>query len=118
MLRILITIIIAPVLAVLTWLALGEHAARPDFVVASQEPRTLDPHRVSWIAEIQLANTLFEGLTRLNSDTFQPEPAVAQSWSVAPKLTTARVCQALPRASCHPKRSGSKRRTSTRCAYG
>ena len=81
MLRILVPIIVAPVLAVLTWLALGDPAPRPDFVVASQEPRTLDPHRVSWIAEIQLANTLFEGLTRLNSDTFQPEPAVADSWT-------------------------------------
>jgi oligopeptide transport system substrate-binding protein len=81
-LRVLALIILAPVLAVLAWLALGEHTPRADFVVASQEPRTLDPHRVSWIAEIQLANTMFEGLTRLNSDSFQPEPAVAESWDV------------------------------------
>jgi oligopeptide transport system substrate-binding protein len=87
-LRVLAVIILAPVLAVLVWLALGEHAPRADFVLASQEPRTLDPHRVSWIAEIQISNTLFEGLTRLNSDTFLPEPAVAQSWDMDERETS------------------------------
>jgi oligopeptide transport system substrate-binding protein len=86
-LRVLAAIILTPVLAVLAWLALGEHAPRADFVLASQEPRTLDPARVSWIAEIQLANTMFEGLTRLNSDTFQPEPAVAEYWEADERQT-------------------------------
>jgi len=85
--RLLVALTVLPVAALLTWLALGVRPQRADFVVAYQEPRTLDPHRVSWAAEIQLANTLFEGLTRLNSETFQPEPALATHWEVNQEQT-------------------------------
>jgi oligopeptide transport system substrate-binding protein len=85
--RLLVALTVLPVAALLTWLAFGVRPQRADFVVAYQEPRTLDPHRVSWAAEIQLANTLFEGLTRLNAETFQPEPAVAARWEVNQEQT-------------------------------
>ena len=87
MARLLVALTVLPVAALLTWLALGVRPQRADFVVAYQEPRTLDPHRVSWAAEIQLANALFEGLTRLNSETFQPEPALATHWEANQEQT-------------------------------
>ncbi|MEW6249835.1 MAG: peptide ABC transporter substrate-binding protein [Planctomycetota bacterium] len=84
MLRTLAAVIIVPLVALAGWLALGEGRGRADFVVTATEPRTLDPHRVSLLHEIQLAAAMFEGLTRLNAQTFQPEPAVAERWDVAP----------------------------------
>jgi len=66
------------------WLTTGGEAIRADFVVSSDELRTIDPQRVSYLDEIQVAAALFEGLTRLNPETFQPEPALAQSWTISP----------------------------------
>jgi oligopeptide transport system substrate-binding protein len=80
MLRTLLPIVLLPAGLLLGWLALGSRAERADFVLTCPEPRTLDPQRVSWLAEIQLAAAMFEGLTRLNAETFAPEPAVAESW--------------------------------------
>jgi oligopeptide transport system substrate-binding protein len=82
-LRTLLIIVLAPPVALLVWLALGPAAQRADFVLTCNEPRTLDPQRVSWLDEIQLASAMFEGLTRLNAETFQPEPAVASRWDVS-----------------------------------
>lgn len=79
-LRILLVLILVPALVLLAWLGLGGVPERADFVINSTEPRTLDPQRVSWLPEIQLAGALFEGLTRLNAETFLPEPAVANAW--------------------------------------
>lgn len=62
------------------WLAIARPPVRADFVMAMEEPPTLDPQRVSWNNEIQLTNLMFEGLTRLNARTLQPEPAVASAW--------------------------------------
>lgn len=84
MLRTLLVIVIVPVAALLVWLGLGRSRPRADFVYASVEPRTVDPHRASWLWEIQLAAAMFEGLTRLNAETFEPEPAVAERWEVDP----------------------------------
>ncbi len=81
MVRILAALIVLPSLAVLAWLAARGHDVRADFVFAMDEPRTIDPHRVSWTEEIQLSTALFEGLARPNARTFRPEPAVAASWS-------------------------------------
>lgn len=82
-LRILLAIVLTPLLAVLVWLSFGARAERADFVLTQSEPRTLDPHRASWLPEIQISAALFEGLTRLNSKTFLPEPAVAQRWEIS-----------------------------------
>ncbi|MEW6197381.1 MAG: peptide ABC transporter substrate-binding protein [Planctomycetota bacterium] len=82
--RVLLASLLVPALALLAGLGFVQRAPRADFVLTSGEPRTLDPHRVSWLPEIQLAATLFEGLTRLNDETFAPEPAVAERWDVGP----------------------------------
>jgi len=86
MVRALITVILVPVLALLAWLALQDVRPRADFVFTAVEPRTIDPQRVSWLPEIEIANALFEGLTRLNPDLYTPEPAVARAWQVSAAL--------------------------------
>ena len=82
MLRVLTLLILVPVATLVLWLGLGAREERADFVVASDDLRTIDPHRVSWLDEVQAANALFEGLTRPNAETFQPEPGVAECWEV------------------------------------
>lgn len=84
MLRMLLVLTLAPMLALLAWMAGDRDEARADLVIASDALRTIDPQRVSWLDEIQTAQALFEGLTRLNPQTFQPEPAVAQAWEIEP----------------------------------
>ena len=88
MLRTLLIIVLVSVLTLLGWLALGARSPRADFVLTCSEPRTLDPQRVSWLSEIQLAGAMFEGLTRLNAETFRPEPAVAGRWDVSDDRAT------------------------------
>lgn len=61
-------------------LALGGRQPRADFVVASEELRTIDPQRVSYADELQVAAALFEGLTRRNPLTLRAEPGVAERW--------------------------------------
>ena len=70
------------ILAALAWLSLDPESRRADFVVASDTVRTIDPARVSWLDEIQIASAVFEGLTRLHPLTLLPEPAAAESWNV------------------------------------
>lgn len=66
------------------WGLLAAAEPRADFVVAAENQlRTVDPQRVSYLDEIQIAQALFEGLTRIDPDTQQPEPAVAESWQVS-----------------------------------
>jgi oligopeptide transport system substrate-binding protein len=81
-LRVLTLLILVPVATLLLWLGLGTRRERADFVVACDDMRTVDPHRVSWLDEIQVANALFEGLTRPNVETYQPEPGVAEHWEI------------------------------------
>jgi oligopeptide transport system substrate-binding protein len=81
-LRVLSLLILVPVATLVLWLALAERQEPADFVVASNVLATIDPHRVSWLDEIQVANALFEGLTRLSAETLQPEPGVAARWDV------------------------------------
>lgn len=80
MVRVLMVFLSVPVAALLVWLALGGQESRADFVVATDTLRTIDPHRVSWLDEIQAANALFEGLVRTHPETQQPEPAIARAW--------------------------------------
>jgi oligopeptide transport system substrate-binding protein len=44
------------------------------------EPQGLDPHVVTGVPESKLIDALFEGLTRKNPWTLEPEPAAAASW--------------------------------------
>ncbi len=83
MLRIFVFAIGVPVFALLGWLALSAADGRADFVVASDELRTIDPQRVSYMDEIQVASCLFEGLARLHPQTLLPEPACAVSWEIS-----------------------------------
>lgn len=47
------------------------------------EPQGLDPHVVTGVPENHLIRALFEGLTVKNPYTLEPEPGVAESWSVS-----------------------------------
>ena len=47
------------------------------------EVQTLDPHIVSDTGAWEVTGALFEGLVRRNAETLQPEPGVAESWSVS-----------------------------------
>ncbi|RMF72543.1 MAG: peptide ABC transporter substrate-binding protein, partial [Planctomycetota bacterium] len=80
MLRTLTALIVTPVGLLLIVLSLTPLRPRADFVVATDALRTIDPQRVSWLDEIQVAAALFEGLTRLDPQTSQPVPGVAERW--------------------------------------
>ncbi len=84
MLRVFVGIPLLVAAGLVVWLARGSAGQRADFVVASGALRTIDPHRVSWLDEIQVASALFEGLTRLEPRTMQPEPGVAERWDISP----------------------------------
>lgn len=84
MARAIFIVVIAPALGVLLWMASASRVQRGDFVVASDVVRTIDPQRVSWLQEIQIVGALFEGLTRLNPISEQPEPASAVRWEISP----------------------------------
>jgi len=47
------------------------------------EPESLDPHLATSVSAGNVLINLFEGLTRLNSATLEPEPAMAESWTVS-----------------------------------
>src|ERR1700722_16625284 len=58
---------------------------RADLVIVNGiEPETLDPALVLGIAEMRIVTSMFEGLTRLNPKTAEPEPGLAQSWDMSP----------------------------------
>lgn len=44
------------------------------------EPQGLDPHVVTGVPESKLIDAMFEGLTRKNPWTLEPEPGAAASW--------------------------------------
>lgn len=45
------------------------------------EPQGLDPHVVTGVPESKLIDAMYEGLTRKNPWTLEPEPGAAASWS-------------------------------------
>ena len=52
-------------------------------VVASEnEVYTLDPQRMSYLADMRIAYALYEGLLRWNTSDFTLEPAVAENWTI------------------------------------
>ncbi len=83
MLRTLLIIVCVPGLLLVGLAVMGQPTARADFVVASDALRTVDPHKVSWLDEIQVASALFEGLTRPDPVTQQATPGVATAWQVS-----------------------------------
>lgn len=46
-------------------------------------PSTLDPHIATGVPESKILNTLLEGLVSPNPQTLEPEPAIAESWTVS-----------------------------------
>ena len=47
------------------------------------EVQTLDPHVLSDTSAWEISSALFEGLIRLNAETLEPEPGVAESWELS-----------------------------------
>ena len=47
------------------------------------EVQTLDPHVLSDTGAWEISGALFEGLVRLNAETLEPEPGVAESWQLS-----------------------------------
>ncbi|MCC6360933.1 MAG: peptide ABC transporter substrate-binding protein [Phycisphaerales bacterium] len=83
MLRTLLILVGLPIASMLAFLAFRAAEPRVDFVVHSDELRTIDPQKVSFLDEIQVANAIFEGLTRLNPATMLPEPGCAERWTIS-----------------------------------
>lgn len=81
--RVFFVLIVSAAAGMLLWLAASPEARRADFVVASDQLRLIDPHRVSYQDEMQVAAALFEGLTRLAPRTLEPEPGVASAWEIS-----------------------------------
>jgi len=72
------------VLLLVAIVALDEPRPRADLVVAGgNEVFTLDPQRMSYLADMRLAYALYEGLLRWNTDDFSLEPAAAEDWTVS-----------------------------------
>jgi oligopeptide transport system substrate-binding protein len=58
---------------------------RADFrFVNGPEPKTLDPGNITGEPEGRIAESIFEGLTRLEASSLEPAPGVAESWQVSP----------------------------------
>jgi oligopeptide transport system substrate-binding protein len=53
-------------------------------IVNGAEPESLDPQIVSGQPEMRVVSSLFEGLTRFNARTGDPEPALASHWELSP----------------------------------
>lgn len=83
MLRTLLILVGVPIASLLAFLAFRGAEPRVDFVVHSDELRTIDPQKVSFLDEIQVADALFEGLMRLNPETMLPEPGCAERWTIS-----------------------------------
>jgi oligopeptide transport system substrate-binding protein len=47
------------------------------------EPQSLDPHVMTGVPEVTIARALFEGLVTISPHTLEPEPGVAQSWTLS-----------------------------------
>ena len=65
---------------------IGFDASRPraDFVFVTRgDVFTLDPQRMSWLNDMQVAYCLYEGLVRWNTEDFSIEPAGAERFAVS-----------------------------------
>ena len=77
------------VLASIGWALNQVQVPRADFTfVNGTEVKSLDPAIVTGQPENRMINALFEGLTRWNPQTLEPEPAVAQRWDISEDLLT------------------------------
>ena len=61
---------------------------RPIVFCASDDIKTLDPGKMSWMNDIRVAMGLWEGLTSYDPKTLAPLPGVAEAWDISPDKTT------------------------------
>lgn len=83
----LVVVVVSVALLALGVARLVASAALPpaDFrFVNGTEPKTLDPGLMTGEPEGRIADALFEGLTRRNATSLQPEPGMAERWDVSP----------------------------------
>ena len=60
-------------------------SGRADFsFVNGAEPKTLDPQLLNGEPEGRVVTSIFEGLARLDAQTLEPVPGVAESWDISP----------------------------------
>jgi oligopeptide transport system substrate-binding protein len=52
-------------------------------IINGAEPESLDPQIISGQPELRIVSSLFEGLTRFNARTGEPEPAIASRWEIS-----------------------------------
>jgi oligopeptide transport system substrate-binding protein len=58
---------------------------RADIVIVNgKEPESLDPAVITGQAEMRIAGSMFEGLTRQDPKTGDPIPSLAESWGISP----------------------------------
>ena len=70
--------------AILVAMSLDRPLPRADLVVAQvSDCFTLDPQRMSYMQDLRMARSLYEGLVRNNNQTSAIEPAVAESWETS-----------------------------------
>ena len=55
---------------------------------ASSDVFTLDPQRMSYMQDLRISRSLFDGLCSHDSQTGLPTPAVATSWETSPDAKT------------------------------
>ena len=72
------------VVAVLCVFGTDTNKPRADFVFVNRgDVFTLDPQRMSWLTDMQVAYCLFEGVVRWDTTDFSIEPAAAQSYDIS-----------------------------------
>jgi oligopeptide transport system substrate-binding protein len=77
-------VMIAAVLAAVAWAVLRVQLPPADFTFVNEtEVKSLDPHIVTGQPEHRILEAVFEGLTRLNPETSEPENGAAESWDIS-----------------------------------
>lgn len=70
--------------AILAAMSLDRPLPRAEIVVVQvADCFTLDPQRMSYMQDLRMARSLYEGLVRNNNQTLAIEPAVAESWKLS-----------------------------------
>ena len=71
-------------LAVIIAMSLDRRLPRADVVVAqTTDCFTLDPQRMSYMQDLRIARSLYEGLVRIDGSDGSIVPAVAESWTTS-----------------------------------
>jgi oligopeptide transport system substrate-binding protein len=72
-------------IAAVAWAVVRLHLPPADFTFVNEtEIKSLDPAIVTGQPEHRIIEALFEGLTRLDAKTLEPQPGVAESWDISP----------------------------------